>query len=52
MIASRILSYGKDYEFEYDGVEQNVDLSTIEPKKQDESLYESGNNEFYLLLKI
>ena len=50
MVAARILSYGKDYDFEYDGVEQNVDLSTIEPKELDESLYEPGNNEFSFTL--
>ena len=27
MVAARILGYGKDYEFEYDGEEQKVDLS-------------------------
>ena len=50
MVAARILSYGKDYDFEYDVVEQNVDLSTIEPKELDESLYEPGNNEFSFTL--
>jgi hypothetical protein len=46
MIAARILSYGKDYEFTYEGEKQNVDLSLLEPKPLDESLYEQGNNEF------
>lgn len=50
MVAARILSYGKSYEFEYDGIEQNIDLSTIESKELDESLYESGNNEFTFVL--
>ena len=31
MVAARVLGYGKDYEFDYDGVEQTVDLSTLEP---------------------
>ena len=31
MLAARILGYGKDYLFEYDGVEQTVDLTKIEP---------------------
>ena len=32
MIASRVLAYGSNYEFEYDGVEQNADLSSLNPK--------------------
>ena len=30
MVSARILGYGKEYEFEYDGVEQSVDLSKLE----------------------
>ena len=44
MVSARILSYGKDYEFEYEGVEQNIDLSLLEPIPMDESLYETGNS--------
>ena len=29
MMAARILSYGKDYVFNYNGVEQTADLSTL-----------------------
>ena len=32
MIAARVLTYGSNYEFEYDGVEQNADLSSLNPK--------------------
>ena len=32
MVAARILGYGKDYSFEYDGSEHSVDLSTIDNK--------------------
>lgn len=46
LIASRILGYGKDYEFEYGGELQSVDLSTLEPKELDESLFKSGENKF------
>lgn len=46
LIASRILGYGKDYEFEYGGETQIVDLSTLEPKELDESLFKSGENKF------
>jgi hypothetical protein len=46
MVASRILAYGKDYEFTYDGVEQSVDLSTLEPIELDFSQFTKGKNEF------
>jgi hypothetical protein len=46
MIASRILGYGPEYTFEYDGEEHTVDLSSIENKKIDESLFPKGQNEF------
>ena len=46
LIASRILGYGKDYEFDYLGEKQIVDLSLIEPKQLDESLFKSGENKF------
>ena len=32
MIAARILSYGSKYEFNYNGTEQEVDLSLLEEK--------------------
>ena len=35
MVAARILGYGKEYEFEYEGVEQSVDLTKLEQKKID-----------------
>ena len=37
MVASRILGYGKDYTFKYNGEEVTVDLSTLEPRYLDES---------------
>lgn len=46
LIAARILGYGKDYEFEYGGVKETVDLSLLDPKPFDESLFASGKNEF------
>ena len=30
MVSARILGYGKEYDFTYDGVEQSVDLSKLE----------------------
>ena len=44
MIAARILGYGKDYSFEYDGEEHTVDLSTIDNKPFE--LKNKGVNEF------
>lgn len=46
LIASRILGYGKDYEFEYLGEKQVVDLSLLEPKQIDEKLFKPGENNF------
>ena len=44
MIAARILGYGKDYSFEYNGEEHTVDLSTIDNKPFE--LKNKGVNEF------
>ena len=46
MVAARILGYGKEYEFEYDGEEKSVDLSKLEPVKLDFSKFTKGENEF------
>ena len=46
MVASRILAYGKDYDFTYDGVEHTVDLSVLEPVEIDFDKFERGINEF------
>jgi len=46
MIASRILSYGKDYEVEYKGEKITVDLSALDNKETDYSLLEGRKNEF------
>lgn len=46
LIASRILGYGKDYEFEYKGQKEIVDLSEIQNKDIDYTLLEKGKNEF------
>ncbi len=50
LIAARILGYGKGYEFEYKGEPASVDLSTLEPKILDESLFTPGTNEFEFTL--
>ena len=46
MVAARILGYGKEYEFNYDGVEQSVDLSILEPVEMDFDKFTKGQNEF------
>lgn len=46
LIASRILGYGKDYEFEYQGEKQVVDLSEVKHKEVDNSLFKTGENKF------
>jgi hypothetical protein len=47
MIAARVLAYGKDYEFNYDGTEQNADLSSLNPKPLAPELKSSkGSNMF------
>jgi hypothetical protein len=52
MVASRVLAYGKDYEFEYTDPSNNekkthsVDLSKLEHKKIDFKKYTKGKNEF------
>ena len=46
LIASRVLGYGQDYEFEYKGEKETVDLAEIKNKDIDYSLLEKGKNEF------
>jgi len=47
LIASRVLGYGKDYEFEYKGETETVDLSEIRNKDIDYTLLQGGKNEFF-----
>jgi len=50
-IAARILGYGKDYTFSYDGKEHTVDLSIIENKTFDDSLISPKGTFFFTLPK-
>jgi hypothetical protein len=50
MVASRVLGYGKDYAFDYLGKEYTVDLSKLEDKPLDESMFTPGVNEFEFVL--
>jgi hypothetical protein len=46
MIAARILGYGSEYSFEYNGEPQTVDLSQLENKPLKEGLFDNRANEF------
>ena len=46
MVAARVLGYGKEYQFTYDGIEQSVDLSMLEPTEMDFDKFTKGQNEF------
>lgn len=50
MVAARILSYGKDYDITYNGEQHTVDLSLIDNKEIDESLYGGPDTEFSFTL--
>ena len=56
LVAARILGYGKDYEFIYPNPNTSIDekatidLSLIDTKPLDESLYTKGKNEFDFVL--
>jgi len=50
MVAARILSYGKDYTITYRGEEHTVDLSLLDNKDIDESLYTGPETEFEFTL--
>jgi len=55
LVAARVLGYGKDYTFKYTNQrnqesEVTVDLSTLEDKQINESLFKRGVNEFSFTL--
>ena len=50
MVAARILGYGAEYKFNFNGQEEIVDLSTLENKPLDESIYQRGKTEFEFTL--
>jgi hypothetical protein len=49
-VAARILGYGKDYNFSYNGEEVTIDLSSLNNKEFDESLITKGLNEFNFII--
>ena len=50
LIAARVLGYGKDYSFEYDGEEVTIDLSELDNRNLDESTFKKGENKFEFTL--
>jgi len=50
LIAARVLGYGKDYNVFYGNENHIVDLSQLEDKKVDYTLFESGINDFSFTL--
>jgi len=50
MLASRILSYGANYEFDYNGVDQSIDLSKFDSKPLHSDFLSAKSNEFSFTL--
>ena len=50
MVAARVLGYGPDYSFDYEGEEHTVDLGQIDNKPFDDSTITPGLNEFAFTL--
>ena len=50
LVATRILGYGKDYEFEYGGEKHKIDLSLLENKDFNDALVKDNENSFKFVL--
>ena len=50
MVAARVLGYGSDYTFEYNGESHTVDLSKVENKELNEVVSKATTNEFTFTL--
>jgi hypothetical protein len=50
MVASRILGYGSEYTFDYNGETHTIDLTQVESKPLKEELFSSRVNEFIFTL--
>jgi hypothetical protein len=50
MVAARVLGYGSEYSFDYNGESHTVDLSLIENKPLKEELFQNKVNEFTFTL--
>ena len=51
LISSRILGYGKDYDVVIGGQDYTLDISTLEHREIDDSIFTSGKNEFSYVLE-
>lgn len=52
LIAARILGYGKMYKFEYNGREEEIDLSALPEKKLDPVILSATENRFTFTLPV
>jgi hypothetical protein len=50
LVAARILGYGKDYNITFGGTEYSVDLTQLQNKEVDFSLFKRGTNDFSFIL--
>jgi len=50
LVAARVLGYGKKYSFTLKGEEHTVDLTEVDNKQIDESLFQKGENNFQFTL--
>ena len=50
MVAARVLAYGSKYNVTYGGVDQEIELASLENKEIDESLFKDRTNEFSFTL--
>jgi len=50
LVAARILGYGKDYNITFGGNEYTVDLTQLQNKEVDFSLFKRGTNDFSFIL--
>ena len=46
LVAARVLGYGSEYKFMWDGEEQNIDLSKLDNKSLNTPIFKKGVNEF------
>lgn len=50
LVAARVLGYGKDYEFNWAGTKEIIDLTGLKEKEVDYSLFKDRKNEFEFTL--
>jgi len=52
LVAARILGYGKEYEFTYNNEKVVFDLTTLNPKPINETIFQPGKNDFEFTLPM